>query len=138
MNKGIYCIIVFFLAMTLHSCGTSNGVHKTPFELDKASYQSWKLSDNSSGKNIEITVSNVGEGVTFNQLIFERQLVSVETIDQNDGTLLIKATTQQGQEIIEGKDQNIVNKPDQLIYSVNGKDSFIQLTDWERKPTVIR
>ena len=138
MNKGIYCTIVFFLAMTLHSCSSSNGVQKTPFKLDKASYQSWKLSDNSAGKNIEIVVSNVGEGVKFTQLIFERQLISVETIDQNDGTLLIQANTQQGAKVIEGKDQKIVNKPDQLMYIVNGKESFIQLTDWERKPTVIR
>jgi len=108
---------------------------KSRFNVDKASYQSWRISETEMGKDIILEISDVPEGIEFQSLVFGRQEVDIQEVNKDNGKVTLKATIQQGKSIVENSEQKSVNKPDQLNFSRNGKSDFVQLSDWERKPT---
>lgn len=138
MKNLTFVFLVAFLGLCLQNCSMGNQAKASAFDIESSTYQNWRVSETEMGSTIEIELSNVGESVDFSHLIFQRQKVSVQQINQENGKVLLKALVQRGKAIVENSGQTIVNKPDQLIYSVDGKTTYIQLTDWQRKPTQLK
>ncbi len=110
---------------------------KTPFLLKKATYQSYVTGKLSSGSNIEIEVAGAEDGVIFESIVFRRQLIPVSTEKLENGNTLVTGHFIRHSAEIEDHKPEVVNQSDRLNYTVNGKENFIQLNDFERKPVKI-
>ncbi|MBX2845839.1 MAG: hypothetical protein KTR13_06450 [Saprospiraceae bacterium] len=124
-------LLVGILGLCLQNC-TSKA---RPFEVEQASYQSWKLSETEMGTALEVTLSKVNDDAQFESIVFNRQQVSVLEVIRTGNDVVLKALVQQGEKAIDNLSQVSVNESNRVYYAIDGKTDFYQLPDWERKST---
>lgn len=93
------------------------------------------LNESSRATVLDVYLQNVEEGVTFNYLVYNRQKVDVAVEDIDEMSKKISALVQAGGPFVNGTDQETVNEPNQLVYTVEGKQYFLKLDDIVYLPT---
>jgi len=121
-------ILIFSCFFFLYGC-TSH------FIVDNTTHNKIVVNESSNTEFINVYVKDVEKDVTFESIIYNRTKldVSVETLE--NGMTEITAVKQNGGPVIIGKEQPMVDEPNQLVYTVNGKKQKVQLNEIEYLPT---
>lgn len=95
------------------------------------------IGESSRATKIDVYLDEVEEGVEFNYLVYNRQKVTVSEEMSDIDERKISAMIQAGAPVIKGTEQETVNQPNQLVYTLDGKQHKLMLDNIQYQPTKI-
>jgi hypothetical protein len=115
LTQSYLLILLFFII----SCGVLNHRQIKHFIVKDAYYQSWILNENEKGTNIYLLLTDIEKGISFDSIIFRGLQMPVSIKTEGEITTL-KSTINIDPAKLESE-KKPTDRPDQLIYSLDGK-----------------
>ncbi|QGY46821.1 hypothetical protein GM418_25135 [Maribellus comscasis] len=106
-----------------------------PFEISDASYFSWAVDEEERGTTVEIKLKNINAEVHFDSIVFRNVMLPVRITANKKGVQSLTAILSSGKSRISVPTQH-VDKPDQLIFHLEGKRDVHLLNNINRKDMV--
>jgi hypothetical protein len=135
MFKSLFCLktryLVLIIFSVISSCSVLRNNNSSPFILKEVTYQSWVVNENEKGTDIVLKVVDVPEGISFDSLVFKGVRVPV-TLQKESDFYSIKGVIRSDLSHLK-PEKTVVNKPDQLIYTYQGRKYYFKIQSITRK-----
>ncbi len=132
MNKDIRKLLVLIGSFALFiSCSTSR------VAINTTTHQKFVISESEIETKIQVFISDAPDNVIYEYIVFNRQQVPVMEEDTQSGKMLTAVINNGTRSILPIAQPKIVDLPNQLTYSINGKQDYILLRDIKFLPSKI-
>lgn len=132
MNKKLKIMLsVTFSFLILCECNMAKSSGEKYFKIEEAFYQSWLKNENDKGTTVTIILSSIKNNIQFDSIVFRGQQITVSA-ENKENTTILSATIYSGIHKLNINSKP-VNKPDQLIFRVNGETHIYILKNIRRE-----
>lgn len=133
--KYIFLLIALW-GLLLYGCNAVKIKSDLPFKFVSAEYGTNIAGEAEIWTNIEMKLTQLHSGVTFDSVVFKNTCIPVSQTDQGDTTFLKATLIDRSNKLhVENKS---TGKPDQLEYTYHSKKYGYVIKDFKRRPMRIK
>ncbi len=133
MRRIIFIFLTFFVVLFGYSCLSTYKLHPVNvIKVEKATYQSWQTTAQEKGTNVEIILLHLNPKINIKYIVFRKHKIK-PAIRKKNGKLILTGTLVHADSKLSHYNK-IMDKPNCIMYEMDGKEYTYKLKSLKRKP----